>query len=101
MALLREKTFKQRTQIIWINTETYLHFLEYPNSKQIHLLHFHLAHVKFQTHAKNLLGHAKFVESRTTHSVRTPLRAGLFVHTLEFMLKMMALYKVVPKEKIS
>ena len=41
---------------------------------------FHLAHVKFQTHAKDLLSHTKFVESHTTHSGRTALRAGLFVH---------------------
>ena len=80
MALLREKAFKQRIPIIWKNSETYLHILDYPNSEQIHLLYFHIAHVKFQTHAKDLLSHTKFVESHTTHSVRTALRAGLFVH---------------------
>ena len=96
MALLREKAFKQRIPIIWKNSETYLHILDYPNSEQIHLLYFHLAHVKFQTHAKDLLSHTKFVESHTTHSVRTALRTGLFVHNLTFMFKMMALYKVVP-----
>ena len=99
MALLREKGFKQRIQIIWINTETYLHFLDYPNSGQIHLLYFHLAHVKFQTHVKDLLSQI----CRIPHNPSSShcFTRWTFCTHFEIHVKKMALYKVVPKEKIS